>query len=147
LRTAVVITAALLAIAVAAPLVRAEEPKPNPVQLEMRLLEAAMKDSVSAIAAGDVTKLPKQLHQVHMAAGDTGAALKDGSYKPPRNAEKVAEFIALDEAFHKAMIQMVKAARKNDLEKTATHFGGLMQRCHGCHAQFRALPPERKSKP
>jgi hypothetical protein len=41
------------------------------------------------------------------------------------------------------MIRMVKAARKNDVPTTAKHFGALMQKCNGCHAQFRPLPPAR----
>jgi hypothetical protein len=125
-------------------LVAASPPEaPNPVQREMRLLESAMQASVSAIAAGDVRHLPKLLHAVHTAAGDTKTALKTGAYKPPRGAEQVDLFIKLDDEFHAEMIKMVKAARKNKVEETAAHFGALMTRCHGCHAVFRA-PPAKK---
>jgi cytochrome c556 len=109
----------------------------NPVQREMILLHEAMRDSVTAIAMGDVRSLPKKLHAVHTASGDTKDAAKGGAYKPPKNPGKMDEFLRLDEAFHKEMISMVKAARKNDVEQTARLHGALMTRCHGCHATFR----------
>lgn len=112
----------------------------NAVQREMRLLEAAMRDSVTAIAAGDVRSLPARLHAVHLASGDTEAALKSGAYKLPREGADVAAFVALDQAFHEQMIEMVKAAATNDVPTTAARFGDLMNRCQGCHAQFRARP-------
>lgn len=116
---------------------------PNAVQLEMRLLEAAMQQSVAAIAKGDVRALPKQLHAVHMAGGDTSKALTDGSYKLPQRPHDVDAFLALDKAFHTEMIKMVKAARKNDVATTSIQFGKLMARCHGCHATYRFAPPAR----
>jgi cytochrome c556 len=142
--------AAVAVLALSAALAASAEDKPaNPVQIEMRLLEKALQDSVSAVAAGDVRGLPKKLHAVHTAAGDTGKALKDGSYKPPQGADRIEAFIALDEEFHREMIKMVKAAKKNDVPTTAAQLGVLMARCHGCHAQFRApvkLAPTGKGK-
>jgi cytochrome c556 len=130
------------AAAVAGPEARGGPP-PNAVQKEMRLLEAAMQESVAAIAKGDVRLRPKLLHAVHTAGGDTSAALKSGAYKLPQRPNDVTGFLALDEAFHKEMITMVKAARKNDVATTATQFGKLMARCHGCHATYRFAPPAR----
>ncbi|MCP4500354.1 MAG: cytochrome c [Deltaproteobacteria bacterium] len=111
--------------------------KINPVQKEMRLLDAAMRDAVTAIAMGDVRSLPKKLHAVHIAAGDTYAELKSGAYKPPKGGDDVDGFITLDKAFHHEMIQMVKAAKKNDVNTTAKHFGGLIQHCNECHTRYR----------
>ena len=108
----------------------------NPVQLEMRLLSDAMRSAVDAIAAGDVRALPGKLHAVHIAAGDTSSALERGEYTPPSGADQLADFIALDEAFHRHLIKMVKAAKKNDVAATAEQFGMLMNRCHGCHQKF-----------
>lgn len=142
LAAAVVTATAGVAISAAADKPAPKEPPPNAVQVEMRMLEAALRDSVTAIAAGDVRKLPKRLHAVHIAAGDTEAALKSGKYKPPKGADNTEAFLALDADFHREMIQMVKAAKKNDVAKTATHFGGLMNRCYGCHQQFRDVPPK-----
>ena len=80
----------LAATAIAAPDTPVGKETLNPVQKEMRLLEAAMQESVAAIAKGDVRQLPKRLHAVHMAGGDTSAALKSGSYKLPQQPRQVA---------------------------------------------------------
>ena len=64
----------------------------NPVQHEMRLLHEAMRDAVTAIANGDVKKIPESLHKVHAAKEHTGAALGSGAYKPPKNGDKLARF-------------------------------------------------------
>jgi cytochrome c556 len=55
----------------------------------------------------------------------------------PSGADQVDAFLALDEAFHRALIKMVKAAKKNDVAATAEQFGVLMNRCEGCHARYR----------
>jgi|GEM_PF-862450 len=133
------LAASLALFGVAATSSAAPNPKaPNPVQHEMQLLQTAMQDAVAAIANGDVRGLPKKLHAVHLASGDTKKKVKSGAYRLPHNAERVDEFIALDDAFHTEMIQMVKAAKKNDVATTAQHFGGLMNRCNACHAVFKA---------
>lgn len=113
----------------------------NPVQLEMRLLRDAMRAAVDSIAAGNVLGLPGQLHAVHVAAGDTRAALEEGGYVLPTGGDQLEAFVALDEAFHRELIKMVKAAKKNDVAATAEQFGVLMNRCHGCHARFGVQPP------
>ncbi len=56
----------------------------NPVQNEMRLLLDAMRDTVTGIANGKVTTVPESLRKVHAAKEATAAALKAGSYKPPK---------------------------------------------------------------
>ena len=114
---------------------------PNAVQVEMRLLEDAMKTSVAAIARGDVRGLPKLLHQVHLAAGDTTAHLRRGDYVLPQHSGDIDAFVALDAAFHTEMIRMVSAAKRNDVETTANAFGNLMVRCHACHAHYSDPPP------
>lgn len=134
---AVAFAVVVVAVLLAASRSRGQDPPPNPVQQEMRLLEEAMRDAVTAIAKGDVRGLPKQLHAVHTAADKTKQAAGSGAYAPPKNPEQLAAFRALDEAFHQEMILMVKAARRNDVSATSELFGKLMVRCHACHAQFR----------
>jgi DNA-binding GntR family transcriptional regulator len=112
----------------------------NPVQLEMRLLRDAMRSAVDSISDGDVRGLPERLHAVHVAAGDTRAALEKGDYVLPSGADQVEAFIALDEAFHRDLVEMVKAAKKNDVAATAEHFGVLMNHCDGCHVRYRVQP-------
>lgn len=118
----------------------APPPKESALQKEMRLLEDAMKTAVSAIANGDVRGLPKLFHGVHLASGDTKKDVVAGKIKLKKNADRVDAFIAMDDAFHKQMITLVKAAKKNDVDKVAREFGGLVARCNGCHALYREMP-------
>lgn len=131
------------AVTVAANPPAAAPPAHNPVQVEMQALQAAMQQSVAAIAAGDVRGLPKLLHAVHTAGGDTNKALDDGRYRPPQGKDQLETFRRLDHAFHAEMIKMVKAARKNDVATVAQQHGVLMSKCHACHAVFRHPPAAR----
>lgn len=109
----------------------------NPVQHEMRLLHEAMRDTVTAIADGDVTKVPHALHKVHGAKDATAAAIKAGSYKPPKNGDALAKFQSLDQSFHHELEAMVEAATKGDVANTAVALGRAMSSCNGCHTEFR----------
>lgn len=117
----------------------------NAVQNEMRLLHEAMQGSVTAIANDDLGAIPEALHRVHQARGMTEAALENGSYRPPRNADRLDAFVALDEAFHSELERLVGAASANDSAATATQLGAVMSQCNGCHSQFRPeqATPER----
>src|SRR5689334_5074184 len=64
----------------------------NPVQQEMRLLTTALEAAVRAIGAGDVRGIEHQLHSVHAAKEATEAAIHEGKYKPPKNADRMNEF-------------------------------------------------------
>lgn len=115
------------------------EPPPaeNAVQNEMRLLHAAMLESVTAIANDDLGAIPPALHRVHEARAATEAALESGRYRPPRDADHVEDFVRLDEAFHAELERLVLAARANDSERTAQQLGAVLSRCSGCHSRFR----------
>ncbi len=112
-------------------------PGVNAVQNEMRLLHEAMRDSVSAIALGKLSEIPERLHAVHRARALTEHALETGSYVLPKNADQLAAFKALDDAFHGELEKLVEAATANDPVATGTALGSVMSRCEGCHAMFR----------
>jgi hypothetical protein len=110
---------------------------PNPVQVEMQLLQAAMVEGVVAIGKGDVRHLPPLFHKVHLAADKTQSEANKGTYKPPKNADKIAHFKKLDREFHLEMIKLVKAAKKNNVDEVAHAYADLVVRCQGCHRTFR----------
>jgi cytochrome c556 len=112
-------------------------PGGNAVQNEMRLLHAAMRDTVSAIALGELSTIPERLHAVHHARELTEQALESGAYVLPRNADQRPAFEALDHACHEQLEQLLAAATKNDPAATSAALGAVMARCDGCHAQFR----------
>jgi cytochrome c556 len=113
------------------------EAQPNPVQVEMQLLQVAMTEAVQAIGKGDVRHLPPLFHRVHLAADKTQTEANKGTYKPPKNADKIAHFKKLDREFHLEMIKLVKAAKKNNVDEVAHAFADLVVRCQSCHRTFR----------
>ncbi len=90
-----------------------------------------------AIGMGDVRGVEHSLHKLHAAKEETEAALKGGSYHPPKNGENLARFHELDEAFHGQLGGLVQASRANDLPKTAEAVGKILGSCQGCHSEFR----------
>jgi hypothetical protein len=116
-------------------------PPGNAVQTEMRMLTSILEATVRAIGARDVRPIEHELHRLHAAKEATTAALRDGSYKLPKNPEQVAAFVAMDEAFHEHLGLLVSASRANDIPRTADALGAIVRGCEGCHVMFRATPP------
>jgi hypothetical protein len=115
----------------------AAPPAANPVQHEMRLLTSALETAVRSIGQGDVRPVAHELHRVHLAKEATQAAIEAGRYRTPRNPEQLERFRALDEAFHGDLGRLVQASSRNDVAATAEALGAVLQRCQGCHSQFR----------
>lgn len=112
-------------------------PFANPVQAEMRVLTEILELTVRSVGARDVRPIEHELHRLHAAKEATTAAIRDGSYKLPKNAADVAGFEAMDEAFHTDLEKLVVASRANDVQAAAAALGSLVRACEGCHATFR----------
>lgn len=115
-------------------------PPGNAVQTEMRMLTSILEATVRAIGARDVRPIEHELHRLHAAKEATTTALRDGSYKLPRNPEQIDTFVTMDEAFHEHLGALVMASRANDVPRTADALGAIIRGCEGCHAMFRAEP-------
>ena len=124
----------------AAPHGSAESPPGNPVQIEMRMLTSILEATVRAIGARDVRPIEHALHRLHAAKETTTAALRDGSYKLPKNHDQVRAFVAMDEAFHEHLKTLVSASHANDIPATANALGSIVRDCEGCHVTFRPAP-------
>lgn len=119
---------------------QAAAPRPpgvGPVAHEMRLLNDALRDTVTAIGLGDVRSIPARLHAVHAAKEETEKAIESGAWKPKKNADGLAKFKELDGAFHEELESLVSAASKNDVPATAAALGSALAKCNGCHAAYR----------
>lgn len=103
----------------------------------MRLLSTAMETAVRGIAAGDVRQIEHALHRVHAAKEMTEAAIERGSYRLPKNGDRVGRFRELDEAFHQKLEHLADASRVNDVPRAAQAVGDALGACHGCHTEFR----------
>ena len=107
------------------------------VQNEMRLLHEAMRSCVTALAYGTLDAIPEGLHTVHRARELTENALESGSYKLPKNPEKLATFKNLDEQFHVELEKLAAVATSKDGAATGRQVGVVLSQCSGCHAQFK----------
>ncbi len=113
-------------------------PPANAVQAEMRLLNEATRDWVTAIAQNGLAAIPDGISRVHAARQVTDAALTAGTYVPPKGGQAaLAAFIEQDEAFHDELVTLLKAARANDLEAATRQVGVVLQGCTSCHVKFR----------
>jgi len=112
-------------------------PPGNVVQTEMRLMTTILEATVRGIGARDVRGIDHELHRLHAAKEATAAAVRDGSYKLPKNPDQVATFETMDEAFHKHLEALVYASRDNDVPRAAEALGAILRGCEGCHATFR----------
>ncbi len=109
----------------------------NPVQAEMRLLSSALATAPASFAAGDLRPFEHQLHAVHAAKEKTEEALHHGTYRLPKNADKLERFAELDRDFHAALEKLAAHAAKNELAAAATAYGAVLGACNGCHTEFR----------
>lgn len=109
----------------------------NAVQNEMLLLEAATRDMVTAVANDQLAAIPPLLHGVHGAKDLTAKAIAAGEWKPPKNADDVAGFVAMDEAFHGELVKLLKAAQADDLPAATKQLGVVLDGCTSCHEQYR----------
>lgn len=112
-------------------------PTPNPVQNEMRLLNAAMQRSLTLLANGDLKDIPPAIFSVHGARDLTEKAIHAGSYKPPANSDDIAGFVATDRAFHDQLVQLVQAAKRGDRKAATAAYAEVVIGCTHCHQRYR----------
>ena len=120
---------------VGVPSMPAGEPR-NPVQAEMRLLNEATRDWVTAIAQNDLASIPPGISRVHAARLVTEKALTAGTYAPPKGgAAALPAFVRQDDAFHDELVTLLQAAKANDFARRDPAAGC---RAPGVHE----LPPD-----
>lgn len=110
----------------------------NPIRDEMIALQAAYDTLNRAVILGDATGVAEGFHQVHARKQTTAAAIGAGTAKPPKNADRIDDFVARDEAFHALLETTVEAAGRDDLATLQRMTTDLRDGCIGCHAEFRA---------
>ena len=109
----------------------------NAVQHEMRLLDDAMRITLTLLANGELAGIPAQIQRVHPARQITEEAIAAGAYTPPKRADDLAEFQALDDAFHDDLKVLLQAAGRDDLEAATEAYADLVRGCTSCHQAFR----------
>lgn len=109
----------------------------NPVQNEMRVLHEATRDWITAIANNTPELIPASIGKVHEARMITEKAVEAGAYKPPKNADAMADFAKQDDAFHAELVKLLQASRAKDLTATTKQLGVVLEGCTSCHLRFR----------
>lgn len=119
----------------------------NAVQNEMRLLNHAFHQSITAAALGDVSIVPGLFHEVHQARALTDKALADGAWRPAKG--DLAGFTAMDQAFHGDLEKLVQAALHNDATAVVDQLDRMLPSCIACHTAHRepGLPAAMKPAP
>jgi cytochrome c556 len=109
----------------------------NAMQSEMRLLNEAMRDAVTAIGYDRLDTIAPSLHAVHEAKARTEEALESGAYKLPKHADRLEDFKAQDEAFHGELVKLLGAAKAKDRAGTTRQLGVVLDGCTSCHEKYR----------
>jgi Cytochrome C' len=107
---------------------------------EMIALQAAYDLAGRAIVLGDTSGVVPAFHAVHLLKEETAAAIASGAARPSKNADRIADFVARDEAFHAQLEVVVSAAARGDVAALQAATDALRPACVGCHTEFRAGP-------
>ncbi len=109
----------------------------SPVKVEMRLLDNAFRNLISSLILNNPGGIGAPFHEVHKAKMNTEKAIKKGEIKLPKNGDKIKEFIAMDEKFHKELEGLLEASGKGDMKKVQDITHKLLDGCVQCHKRFR----------
>ncbi|MBZ0221110.1 MAG: cytochrome c [Candidatus Methylomirabilis sp.] len=115
-------------------------PKPNTANAlieEMRTLDAAFREIVSAAALGDGHRVHQAIETLHGTMEKTQEALHHGKVKLRKNASKVKEFERMDHEFHADLEALAKAAHSSDMQRMGSITKKLLDGCISCHNVFR----------
>lgn len=109
----------------------------SPIKVEMRLLNAAFINLVTALVLNNPKAIEEPFHEVHKAKAGTEKAIKKGGLKLPKNSDKMMQFVEMDERFHKEMEALIAASRKGDMKKIQDVTHRFLDGCVQCHTMFR----------
>lgn len=104
---------------------------------EMRALDAAFREIVSAVAVGDGHRAAVAIEGMHGKMEKTQEALGRGEVRLRKNASRLKEFERMDKEFHEGLASLGRAAHSGDSQKMAALTKKLLDGCVSCHAVFR----------
>lgn len=109
----------------------------NPLIEEMRALDCAFKEVVSAVATGDGNRVNRSIDSLRGLKEKTHKAIESGMIKLPKNHHRVKEFLKLDIRFHTELELLAKAAHKNNQRRMLMLTKKLLDGCVNCHRVFK----------
>ncbi len=109
----------------------------NPLVEEMKTLDNAFRDIVSAVALSDTPKVHASLQSLHGTMEKTHEGIHAGTVILPKNALRSKEFIDRDKKFHDKLDALDRAAKRNNLHEVLRITKQLLDGCVQCHQTFR----------
>lgn len=101
---------------------------------EMLSVEQASKDILSALIAGNDTRVAELAQQIH------DSFILQQSMTPEDKQDLLAavpeDFVARDRAFHALSADLALAGRDRDREAQHVEFGRMIEACTACHARY-----------
>ena len=112
-------------------------PAADALKHEMSLLDKAFKNLIDSLLLDTPEAIEAPFHDVHRAKMATEKALHAGKVKLPKNGDKLDEFVALDEAFHRKLKRLLGAAGRKDRKGIKASAHDILGGCVQCHSRFR----------
>ncbi|HYA87017.1 MAG TPA: hypothetical protein VEI57_08150 [Nitrospirota bacterium] len=109
----------------------------NPLVEEMKTLDNAFRDIVSAVALSDTEKVHAALQSMHGTMEKTHEGMRTGTVILPKNASRNKEFIERDKKFHEKLNALDRSVRRNNLREMLRITKQLLDGCVQCHQTFR----------
>jgi cytochrome c556 len=109
----------------------------NPLIEEMRTLDKAFRDIVSAVALNDAGSARAAIASMHGAMEKTHEGIHEGTVVLPLNGGRIAEFVERDRKFHEMLEAMDLAANRNHPQEMLRITKLLLDGCVQCHRMFR----------
>ncbi len=109
----------------------------NPLVEEMKTLDNAFRDIVSAVALSDTAKVHASLQSMLGSMEKTREGIHTGTVILPKNASRNKEFIGRDIKFHEKLDALDRAAQRNNLHEMLRITKQLLDGCVQCHQTFR----------
>jgi cytochrome c556 len=115
-----------------------QAPASNPLIEEMRTLDSAFRDIVSAVAIDDTVKVQAALQSVTDSSMEkTHEGMIAGTVILPKNMSRRKEFIERDKKFHEKLAALDRAARRNNQREMLRITKQLLDWCVQCHQRFK----------
>lgn len=111
--------------------------EPNPLVREMIHLDKAFREIVSAVAVGDGERVHAAIETMHGMKEETQEGVHKGEVHLRKNADRVEEFVALDNEFHHGLERLAHSAERGDQDEMLAATKNLLDGCVSCHRTFR----------
>ena len=109
----------------------------NPLVVEMKALDTAFRDIISAVALGNGKKVQQIVAATRGAEARIQQAPRDGTMKLPKNAGRVKDFLDRNHNFFDKLDALERAARHNNQREMQRITTLLLNACVQCHQTFK----------